>query len=97
MILENTMFLDKNGNPIFTGNVVRMPTCNEQVHGKWVDYTVKKVPGGYAFAYFRSAAGQILPDGHTGSYVFENCPDVNMEELMFSLVPLQIDSWEIVA
>lgn len=70
---ESTLFADIHGREIMVGDRVRLSTeINVEVHGKWVDYTVIKRPGGYALSYLISEKGQILPVGYSGNYM----PDI---------------------
>lgn len=91
------MFLASDGQPLCVGDEVRAPvSINQNVHGTWAEYEIKKAPGGYVLSYLRSEKGQVLPIGYTAGYMYETIPDddeVDHKTLVFTQVPIQIDSW----
>lgn len=96
---EETMFLDYRGGAILLGDVVRVPiTINQELHGEWAYYRVRKAPGGYVFSYLRSEKGQILPEGYTAGYMHDQLTgsdEHDMKTLVFTLRPVRVSSWVI--
>lgn len=95
---EQTMFLDADEQHILLGDIIRAPiTINQDIHGTWGEYRVKKAPGGYILSYLRSEKGQILPEGYTGGYMADLIPDadeVDLKTLIFTQVPIKVSSWK---
>lgn len=63
--LAPTGCCDSEGEMIYVGGRVRGGTCNEECHGKWVDYEVKQQGLTPILSYLISEKGQVLPVGHT--------------------------------
>lgn len=97
---EETMFLDCSGIPIRVGDVVQATiSINQHVHGDWVQYRVRKAPGGYVLAYHCSEKGAVLPPGYTGGFMTEVIPEddeQDMKSLIFAVVPIQISGWRVI-
>ena len=95
---EPTMFVDVDGHHIMTGDVVRKPVrINQELHGTWADYRVRKAPGGYVFSYIVSEKGAILPEGYTAGYMADQLEDedeVDMKTLVFTLRPIRVTQWK---
>jgi hypothetical protein len=98
---EDTMFLDKSGRPIHVDAVIRAPIdINQELHGTWGEYRVKKAPGGYILSYLRSEKGQILPEGYTGGYMHEQLSgedEIDLKTLVFTKKPIKVSRWTIVS
>lgn len=98
---EDTMFLDAGGTMIRLGDVVRAPVAiNQQLHGTWAEYRIRKAPGGYLLSYIRSEKGAILPEGYTGGYMADCIPEdseTDLKTLVFTMVPIRVDGWQIIA
>lgn len=97
---EETMFLDREGEMIHVGDVIRAPVSgNVELHGTWADYTIEKAPGGYKLSYLISEKGQCLPIGYTGGYMPDVLPESDehdLKTLVFTKKPIRVDGWEII-
>lgn len=86
---EDTRLTYADGQPIRTGDVVRMDCKNEDVHGSWVEYLVDKAPGGYVVRYLRSAKGWVLPLGYTGGNLLDLLDEEHSAKTMtFAMRPM---------
>lgn len=97
---EETMFLDVDGHHIVTGDIVRKRIeINQDLHGTWADYRVRKAPGGYVLSYLISEKGAILPEGYTAGYMADQLADeddVDLKTLVFTLKPIRVTGWIVV-
>lgn len=94
---EDTLFLASDGRPILVGDIIRAPiTINQDVHGTWADYRIRKGPGGYVMSYRRSEKGEVLPPDYTGGYMADllaRDDERDIKALIFARVPIPTANW----
>lgn len=94
---EDTLFLASDGQPILVGDIIRAPiTINQDVHGTWADYRIRKGPGGYIMSYKRSEKGEVLPPDYTGGYMADllaRDDERDIKALIFARVPIPTANW----
>ena len=62
---ESTGLCDAKGREIFFGDRLRKPVdCNEEFHGSWAIYEVRRQGATPLLAYLRSEMGRLLPEGY---------------------------------
>lgn len=90
---ETTGFVDRNGEELFLGDVVRTEVEEpfREAHGAWADYEITKAAGGYVLSYVQSETGCILPFGYTATFLnqfaINDLPDLKM--LLWSKKPIK--------
>ncbi|WP_380925416.1 hypothetical protein [Sphingomonas leidyi] len=99
-ISAGTMFLDRTGREICMGDTIEVAsTINQHTHGDWVQYDIRKGPGGFLLSYRCSQTGAVLPPGYTAGFMAESLPEDDrrdLKALVFATVPVPVSGWEIV-
>jgi hypothetical protein len=93
---EHTMVLDASGKMICVGDIVQMyveePFKSFGLHGDWVQYEVRKCPGGYMLSYSVSQKGQVLPQGYTSGLLTDfilKPGNEDLKRLLSATVPIK--------
>jgi uncharacterized phage protein (TIGR01671 family) len=80
--MQYTGLNDKNDNPIYEGDIVKVPSINDHVHG---NYSYKEViyrNGTWIAQYIKSEKGQVVPRGYMAGHLID-CYDHDYKDLVF--------------
>ncbi|HHK5596353.1 TPA: YopX family protein [Bacillus tropicus] len=81
-VTQYTGLKDKNGKEIYEGDVIKVPSINDHVHG---NYSYKEIiyrNGTWIAQYIESEKGQVVPKGYMAGHLID-CYDHDYKALVF--------------
>lgn len=81
-VSEYTGLKDKEGKEIYEGDVIKVPSINDHVHG---NYSYKEIiyrNGTWIAQYIKSEKGQVVPRGYMAGHLID-CYDHDYKALVF--------------
>ncbi|HDX9549364.1 TPA: hypothetical protein ROX86_001857 [Bacillus thuringiensis] len=81
-LMQYTGLKDKNGKKLFEGDVIKVPSINDHVHG---NYSYKEIiyrNGTWIAQYIKSEKGQVVPKGYMAGHLID-CYDYDYKALVF--------------